>query len=142
MGDDGAGPAVVERLRRRSLPPDVRVEDAGLCGLGLLDLWQGWRRVWLVDAVDMGAAAGCCRWLEPGQVLPAAGSFDPHGGLAPVLALARELGAWPEELRLLAIQPQRIAPGMELSPPVAAGVRRAAAMIEDRLRAEGQEATR
>ncbi|TYO96625.1 coenzyme F420 hydrogenase subunit delta/hydrogenase maturation protease [Geothermobacter ehrlichii] len=137
MGDDGVGPAVIERLRQRPLPAGVTVEDGGLCGLSLLDFWRGYRRVWLVDAVDMGMTAGSCRWIDLGLEAPAGGeAFDAHGDLAPVLALARELGEWPYELLLLAVQPQRVEPGLALSPAVARGVKRAAAMIVSRLATE------
>ena len=54
--DDGAGPAVIELLRRRGLPPGVRAEEGGqdallvalMAGIRLGTLWPGhpeWRKL-------------------------------------------------------------------------------------------------
>ncbi|GAB4176797.1 MAG: HyaD/HybD family hydrogenase maturation endopeptidase [Geothermobacteraceae bacterium] len=133
MGDDGVGPRVVERLGRETLPAGVSLVDAGLCGLGLLDIWRGYRQVWLVDAVAV--ADGCpgeVRWL-PVEAIPRAGRIDAHGGLEAVLTLARELNQLPELLEILAVVPQRVAPGRTLSDVCARAVEAAVRMVLARL---------
>jgi len=133
MGDDGAGLRVIERLRGEILPEGVRLEDAGLCGLGLLDIWRGHRKVWLIDAVNVaGGCPGEVRWL-PAQAVPRVERFDAHGGLEAVLTLAAELGELPEELELLAIVPEQVAPGQRLSAACARAVEAAVGMVLERL---------
>ena len=58
-GDDGIGSRVVEELIRRGLPEGVTALDGGTGGLDLLQVLEGWERVVVVDAADVGR--------EPGQ---------------------------------------------------------------------------
>jgi hydrogenase maturation protease len=69
VGDDGAGPAVVARLRELGLPPGVRAEDCGSDALHLPGMWRGEAEVWLVDAVKSGATAGTICRLSHDEVL-------------------------------------------------------------------------
>jgi len=135
MGDDGLGGEVVRRLSQRERPIGVRIEEAGTPGLALLDLWDGWSRVWLVDAVEMGLAPGAWRCFEP---LPVARldevCLSAHGGsLESVLCLARELDPLPLELLLFAVQPERVSAGVGLSDVVAAAAETLREEIQQRL---------
>jgi hydrogenase maturation protease len=58
-GDDGVGPRLVEELNHRGLPGEVTALDGGAGGLDLLQVLEGWQRVVVVDAADVGR--------EPGQ---------------------------------------------------------------------------
>ena len=49
-GDDGVGPVIVRRLKGR-VPADVRILECGGDALTLLDEWEGFASVILVDAV-------------------------------------------------------------------------------------------
>jgi hydrogenase maturation protease len=69
VGDDGAGPAVIARLREAGLPPGVRSEDGGADALRLPSLWLGEREVWLVDAVKSGSAPGTICRMRHDEVL-------------------------------------------------------------------------
>jgi len=71
VGDDGAGPRVVELLRARRLPPGVRAEDGGSDSLRLRSFWQGEKEIWLVDAMRTGAPAGTVHRMAHEQVLAA-----------------------------------------------------------------------
>ena len=109
-GDDGVGAAVVATLQKGHLPRGVTVEDAGTPGLELLLLWQGYQRVLIVDAAEMGLEAGTWRRFLLEEVdLP----FDDaslqgtlHGaGLAESLALAKALDVLPPEMVIYGVQP-------------------------------------
>jgi Ni,Fe-hydrogenase maturation factor len=58
MGDDGVGPAAVERLSARRLPPGVRVLDAGLAVSDVLGTLDPADPLIVIDAVRGGGAAG------------------------------------------------------------------------------------
>lgn len=122
-GDDSVGPRLVEILAERALPPGVLVQDAGLPGWGLPTWLEGWRSVFLVDAVDMGLAAGCWRrfQLEEVKLWMQDENLSLHQpDLACGLALAQALNLLPERLYLYGIQPAQTEPGTPLSPQVSA----------------------
>jgi hydrogenase maturation protease len=132
LGDDGLGIVAAERLAALEWPAGVEVLDGGTGGLTLLDLFAGARALILLDAVAMGAAPGTLRRFTAAELqrLPEeAPSLSLHGGgLAEVLALARELGELPP-LVLYGVEPERVEFGMGLSPPVAAALDRLLAAV-------------
>jgi hydrogenase maturation protease len=125
LGDDGLGIVAAERLAAMDWPAGVEVLDGGTGGLTLLDLFSGARAVILLDAVAMGAAPGTLRRFTTEDLarLPAAApGLSLHGGgLAEVLAIARELGSLPP-LLLFGVEPERVELGLGLSPAVAAAL--------------------
>ena len=59
QGDDGFGMHVFQRLcERQSLPPQVKVFDAGTAGLSALDYFENCRKVVIVDAIQTGGQIG------------------------------------------------------------------------------------
>jgi hydrogenase maturation protease len=120
--DDGVGVVAVRLFRERYLPhPDLAVVDGGTLGFGLLAYFEAAARLLCVDAVDFGEPPGHIGVLE-GEAIPAFFATRPlslhQAGLPEVLALARLQGCLPRELRLIGMQPQTVAPGLGLSPPV------------------------
>ena len=70
-GDDGIGTAVIAALREHDLPPNVVALDGGTPGLETVLIWQGYERVIIVDAADMGLRPGNWkRFLPEEAVLP------------------------------------------------------------------------
>jgi len=122
-GDDGVGCRLVEELARGELPPDVRVLDGGTAGLGLLDLLEGWNRVIIVDAAEMGRRPGEFVRFTPAEVRlhasPDRFSLH-HAGLSEALALAGALGQALPEMVIFGVQPVEIDWGEGLSPAVEA----------------------
>ncbi len=108
-GDDGIGPRLVEQLRQRPLPPGVAVIDGGTGGLSLLFLLEeGWERVVIVDAADVGREAGDFARFTPEEVrlARAADPFSFHdAGLSEVLALAEALGHELPPIVVFGVQP-------------------------------------
>ena len=130
-GDDGFGPAVVERLER--LPAGVEVVETGIGGIALLqELMAGCDGLVLVDALDHGEAPGTVFVLEPvvddGTHVPDVHLANPRR----VLAMAKSMGVLPDRVRIVGCQAGRVDElGEGLSPEVERAVEVAAARIRE-----------
>ena len=137
VGDDGAGPRVIELLRAVSLPSGVRAEDGGSDSLGLRGLWQDEDEIWLVDAVRTGAPAGTVHRLTHEQVV----TVPQRHATAHQLSLPESLRwlalTYPElaavRYRFWGIEAERLALEPGLSAAVAAAVAALAGEIRGRL---------
>jgi len=122
--DDGAGPAVVARLRDLA-PPGVRLVVTDGEPTRLIEAWAGAALAVVVDAVRAAPS-------RPGTVHrfevagPGAGpgrAASSHGlGLDDAIRLAVALDRMPGRLIVHAIEAADLAQGPGLSPPVAAAV--------------------
>lgn len=126
-GDDGAGAAVLERLETFALPPDTVLLEGGTPGLETVLLLQGFARVLIVDAAEMGQPAGAWRCFRPDEVRLQARDLYLRGtlhyaGLAEALNLAEALDLLPPHIEIFGIQPQEIGWEPGLSEPVRAAV--------------------
>ena len=126
-GDDGAGLVFARRLLSRfnaeehtDLEFEIRESDGS--AFSLIELWRGWERVMVVDALIDASR-------PPGQMVSIDGlredfPWDPlsvstHAfGLIEAIKLSRVLGMLPEELQVLAIVAESFAMGAGLSPSV------------------------
>jgi hydrogenase maturation protease len=131
-GDDGAGLAVIDRLRRRP-PPGVQLEAVSdpTRLIDALEALEG--DLVVVDAV-LGPAAGEVLDVDPGRLSCVGRSASSHGfSVAEALALAGAVRVGPAaRVRVIAIGIRRERPrrGQHgLSPPVARGVVRAARAV-------------
>jgi hydrogenase maturation protease len=134
LGDDAFGCEVARALAARPLPPGVAVRDFGTRSMDLAcELVAGWDAAIFVDAAPRGAAAGTLTVLDPQSTLGPS-PVDGHTlRLHRVLPLARQLGALPPTLRLIACEPASIDgedAGVGLSPEVAAAIAPAVALAE------------
>ena len=77
MGDDGVGLKVIESLKKTELEElkGLDIEDAGVCGLDLLNLFDGARKVIIVDAVLTGSRKGSVHLIEGRDLL---NGTEPH----------------------------------------------------------------
>jgi hydrogenase maturation protease len=125
QGDDGVGCRVAQELEQYALPDDVEVMDGGTPGVGLLNLFEGRRRVIIVDAAEMGKLPGEVVRFQPEEVTltGSAQRFSLHrSGVADALALARELGLALPDITVFGVQPERVDWDEGLSPRVQAAV--------------------
>jgi len=109
-GDDGAGPAVLERLASQPVPEDVELLDGGLAGLETALHLQHRRRAIILDAADFGAAPGAWRRVSLDALKLAAPDDAPGlhaAGLREALLLGEALGILPAEVVLYLIQPRQ-----------------------------------
>jgi hydrogenase maturation protease len=127
--DDGAGPAVIARLR--ALQPG----DASLSGVTLalsdgepgrmIDLWEGARLAVVIDAVRDPAMPPGHRYQLAVDALSgvADGAASSHSiGFSDTVELARVLGRLPERLMVFAVVGRDFGFGIELTAEVAAAI--------------------
>lgn len=124
-GDDGVGRVVARRLRALA-PRGLVVREADGAATELLDAFEGWGRVVVVDACASGAAPGTWTCFDAvAAPLPASlARASTHGwGVAEAVELARALGRLPRSLVVVAIEGRTFEPGAALSPAVQAAAR-------------------
>jgi hydrogenase maturation protease len=140
LSDEGVGVRVVERLAADwELPEGVAAVDGGTAGMALLDDLAGADHLIVVDCARLDAAPGTVRVFE-GEAAPAffQQRISPHQiGLCDLLAGAALIGALPKGLTLIAVEPQSMALGLELTPTGEAAASAALALALERLAALG-----
>jgi hydrogenase maturation protease len=144
LGDDGFGVEVVRRLSERPPRDDVTVVDFGIRGIDLTyALLDGYQRVILVDAARRGGAPGTLYLIEPDlSELSRSGptSLEAHG-LIPTqaLSIAQAMAGRLPFVRVVGCEPAQVPTDDQievgLSPPVAAAIEPAVALIEKLLEA-------
>ena len=118
MGDDGIGCAVVEELKKKSLPKNVSIIDIGTSVWNLLHASSKLDVIIIVDAVDFGGAPGetCCFSPEDMDSLRCTHSLSTHEcNLLDIIKISKELSENPKTIVIFAIQPATIVPSTELS---------------------------
>lgn len=129
-GDDGAGLLVADRVRALA-PPEVTVVAVG-APLDLLDVFDGFAAVVVVDAVRSGAQPGTVTRtvLAEEPLATRTGAAGTHGmGVAEAVELARALDRLPATLVLVGVEADGLEVGAQPSGPVAAAVDRAASLV-------------
>lgn len=142
FGDDAFGCEVISELSRRSLPPEVCINDFGIRSYDLAcALTKEYDAVILVDASPRGQPPGTVYLIEPDReqiqrlapASPDAHSLDPVS----VLQLAHSLGDFTGKLFLVGCEPVVLETedgAMGLSEPVREAVPRAIELIESLLK--------
>lgn len=119
--DDGAGPAVAERLAERGVSTLVLPGE----GAELIEAWTGAERVAVVDAMRGGTAPGSVHRFDATAAPLPGGAFaclSHRFGLAEAIEMARLLGRLPPQLEVWGIEAADFGQGPGLSPKVAAAV--------------------
>ena len=130
--DDGFGVEVANQLTARAWPDDVRVEDYGIRGLHLaMELLEGYDLLVLIDAIDGDDPPGTLSLLQITLDRDAppldAHSMDPQAVLATMAGMGGEIG----RVLVVGCCPASLEEAIGLSPPVAAAVPAAMAMVEE-----------
>jgi hydrogenase maturation protease len=123
-GDDGAGRAVARRLAARPRAGVVVRECTGDAA-GLIEAWQGFDDVVVVDACHGAGPPGRVHRLHPDDLagFKGLGSTSTHSfGVEAAVGLARALGTLPRRLVIHAIEGCDFEPGARLSAAVRHGV--------------------
>lgn len=119
-GDEGIGCRVVEYLYAcRCFPDDVTLADGGVMGQELLGPVTAAKNLLIVDCGDFGLAPGnvLTRFKSDVPIWLGVAKMSPHqGSFAEILALAELKNQLPQNIALLAIQPQTLEYGAGLSP--------------------------
>lgn len=121
--DDGAGPAVIDRLRG-SVPTDVPLVESMGDVAQILDAWKSSEWVIIVDAVMSGDPSGTVHRLDGRDGVPTSWrSPSSHLiGLAEAIELGGSLGSLPDEVTVFGIEAENVDGGTTLTAPVAAAV--------------------
>ncbi len=137
--DDGFGIIAARRFAEAGVPEGVRVYEAGIGGIGLVqELMDGYETLIIVDAVERGGCPGTVYLLEtevPDLDQMDAGHrreflADMHYTVpSKALIMARALGVLPPRVYILGCQPKEWGLGMELSRPVEEGVAEAVELL-------------
>jgi hydrogenase maturation protease len=138
-GDDGAGIAVLRRLRSRRAA-GARLRECRGDVDELVSAWSGASRVILVDAALSGAHPGTVHRIEAHREplvegLRSASSHD--WGVAEAVERARTTGRLPKSLVVYAIEGRAFLPGHDLSPSVRLAVERVERRVREEVRSSG-----
>ena len=138
MSDDGVGIHVVNELQRiqacsAALNANVQILDGGTLGYLLIDRISDADGLVIVDAANLGAAAGTVRLLEGMEIeryLDENPSSSVHEvGLIDLLQMMSLNDSQPRLRAMVGIQPATIDWGTEMSPAVAASVSAAGELV-------------
>lgn len=120
-GDDGVGGAILRALQSRPEAAATTFVDGGTPGLDTVLVLEGYRRAIILDAADMGDAAGAWRRFTPNDVGRGSRQIAQslhEAGLAEALSLGAALGTLPEAIVIYGIQPGTIGWEPGLTRPV------------------------
>jgi hydrogenase maturation protease len=142
LRDEGVGVHVVRAIEglvdcgELELPPGTTLIDGGTLGLELLPLISDARAVLLVDAIDAGRAPGAVEVIRGDTLREVQPRHDraQRVGVGDLSAAAWLIGALPETVALVGIQPSEIAVGLELTEVVRAAMPAAVATTLAELR--------
>jgi len=126
-------------LMAEALPAGVEVVEGGTQGLGLVSLMEGWRRVILVDAANVGQTPGGFARFTPqeARLLGNDQQISIHNaGLRDALLLGKTLELLPDEIVIYGMQPAKLDWGHGLSPQVEAAMQGLIGAILDELAVE------
>ena len=136
-GDDALGPLIVKALKAKPRD-DVELIEAGLSGLGILDLMKGAHTVILIDAVQSEKPPGTIHRLiipdDLGLLMQSTwnpGTTSTHGfGLGETLTLSHALGTLPSTTLVYGIELDQTAMGTKVSLHVKQAIGSVVAAIE------------
>lgn len=128
-GDDAVGPRVAEALSGKVAAEVISHHGEGA---DLMERWQGFDRVVLVDAMVSGALPGTIQvWDAVAAPLPA--RLFPKGshlfGVAEAVEMARLLGRLPPAMTMVGVEGGGFAMGAEPSYPLDPVVERVAGLL-------------
>lgn len=132
LGDEGFGIHVVRHLRDFKLPGNVRVVEGGVGGFNLLGHLDGVKRLLVIDVMMTDSPPGELSLFRPASDFGEPGkrivSFH-QVGILELLKMWGLLGYEPEII-FLVTRPEKMAWGMELSPPLQSAVDEASRLIQ------------
>ena len=132
MADEGLGVHLAERLIQEELPPGVDVLDGGTGGFHLLEYFEQYERVIIVDATLDNNPAGTIRLIKPKFAADFPQAMSTHDiGLKDLVGALQLLGTMPEidlyVVSIKSIQDQ----GIELSPEISTTVNNLVSVIKN-----------
>lgn len=128
--DEALGALVIEQLQQdpsllAGLPDPASVEliDGGTVGLALLPYLMDLDGLVVVDAINARTEPGTLIDLDGAAIVRHDPVMSVHDlGAGELLGALHVLEAWPRHVRVIGLEPLAIELGLDLTPPVAAGV--------------------
>ena len=136
LSDEGLGVKAVQELEKRGVPENVSLYDAGTSLHLVMSSFEGYDKMIIVDAIQGGSAPGSIyrftlKELEEGQAPKLNYMFSLHEIDVPrTLALEKLVSRLPEEVVFLGMEPEKVEPGLDLSPIVQEKLEDLIALIE------------
>jgi hydrogenase maturation protease len=122
LSDDGAGCRAASVLKEKIKMPDIDIVEAGIAGLDVLDLLNGYDRAIIIDAIrtEKGKPGKVYRF-GPGALADTRHTGNPHDtNIATALELGKKLKLkLPQEIIIFAIEAKDVTTfSEECTPPV------------------------
>ncbi len=119
MGDEGIGVHIANRLMNECLPTGVDVLDGGTGGFHLLEYFESYDHLVIVDATLDGRTPGSIRLIKPRFVADFPPAMSTHDiGLKDMVCAVQVLGKMPE-IDLFVVSIETIQQqGIELTPEI------------------------
>ncbi len=117
MGDDGLGIHAIRELRKFKFPEYVKILDGATNAIDLLHFLEDKTHVIFIDAINLDKKPGEFILLEKEDLRNYLNfKVGPHEiGIHDLLLTAELLDIIPENIVVVGLQPERIAPSTELS---------------------------
>ena len=120
MADEGLGVHLAERLAKEEFPPGIDVLDGGTGGFHLLEYFEQYERVIIIDATLDNKPAGSIRLIKPRFASDFPQAMSTHDiGLKDLVGALQLLGTMPEidlyVVSIKSIQDQGVALSLEIS---------------------------
>lgn len=118
--DDGIGLVIARKIRERQ-PPSVSVKEESGEGAALIEAWQGYKNVILVDAISSGAKPGTIHKIDARKETVPAKFFhySTHTfSVAEAIELARTMNMLPPRLLVYGIEGASFTAGINIMPIV------------------------
>ena len=140
MGNDGVGVRVIEALSKTELKDreDIDIQDAGVCGLGLLGYLEGAKKVIIVDAIVANSPPGTVHRIEGKELIESA-EFLPLVSvhdltITDVLKIGKEVQPLPE-IVIIGIEIETVITEatLEISPDILKGMDEAIRLIREEI---------
>jgi hydrogenase maturation protease len=134
MADEGLGVHLAERFLQKELPDGVDVLDGGTGGFHLLEYFEQYERVIIVDATLDGKPAGTIRLIKPHFASDFPQAMSTHDiGLKDLVGALQLLGTMPEidlfVVSINSIQDQ----GVVLSEEISKAINKLIGIIKNRV---------
>ncbi len=108
MADDGAGIAVLNRLkdRKADLPEDMDFIEMGTGGINLVHVLADYDKVVIIDAAEFGGQPAEVRCFRPDEVhtLKTQGYSLHDWDLFTTLDISKKMGELPEDIWIVSVQ--------------------------------------
>ncbi len=141
LGDEGVGVHAVRCLEKESWPSHVSLVDGGTGGFHLLSFFSDYDTVIMIDAAMDEAVPGAVHLLEPRFAADFPRALSAHDiGLRDLIESAMLLGPLPKIYLITVSIAQAQSMQTELSPAIAASLRRVVQRVKSLVRSIGQGA--